>query len=304
MHAAETVEPSAQLTVQTDIPCTRCGYNLRTCAETGLCPECAEPVCRSIGAWSVAKRITPGIRRGTAVLAVSVLLPTAAYCVVVGWTLASAPYWEQMSTRGSTAGLLNKVVWRGLSYAQLASVALDAVAVTLWLYAIPAVSRARGAWLARCAIVVAGGSAVALIGVDLRVWATFPPGGPRPLTAALVLSYEIAAVLAAFALVVAWVLALASFGTHPRRRFALPACAVGLVLLMRLVAAVAGLLAYEPPPTTTIFAFTAPGEWRQGLLLAQAWLAACRPVGNLLLLACCLLVLRALRAAGPSGVGH
>jgi MFS family permease len=34
--------------VQMDLACVRCGYNLRTLAADGLCPECALPVARSI----------------------------------------------------------------------------------------------------------------------------------------------------------------------------------------------------------------------------------------------------------------
>jgi hypothetical protein len=32
-----------------DLPCRRCGYNLRTLSRFGKCPECAEPVSASLG---------------------------------------------------------------------------------------------------------------------------------------------------------------------------------------------------------------------------------------------------------------
>lgn len=35
-------------TILSDMPCRKCGYNLRALAAVGLCPECAEPVAASI----------------------------------------------------------------------------------------------------------------------------------------------------------------------------------------------------------------------------------------------------------------
>ena len=37
--------------VESDVPCSRCGYNLRTLSSTGLCPECAAPVAESLQGW-------------------------------------------------------------------------------------------------------------------------------------------------------------------------------------------------------------------------------------------------------------
>lgn len=38
----------ADRNIQTDTPCRRCGYNLRSLAESGKCPECATPIALSI----------------------------------------------------------------------------------------------------------------------------------------------------------------------------------------------------------------------------------------------------------------
>jgi len=46
-----TARPAATTTtgIPSDLPCARCGYNLRTLATDALCPECATPVSRSLG---------------------------------------------------------------------------------------------------------------------------------------------------------------------------------------------------------------------------------------------------------------
>ena len=43
-----SIAPDAEPTIQTDILCLNCGYNLRTLKHTGLCPECAKPVRESM----------------------------------------------------------------------------------------------------------------------------------------------------------------------------------------------------------------------------------------------------------------
>src|SRR5262245_52264499 len=42
------VATTAPALITTDLPCMRCGYNLRTLGTDALCPECATPVAQSI----------------------------------------------------------------------------------------------------------------------------------------------------------------------------------------------------------------------------------------------------------------
>src|SRR4051794_20030737 len=42
---------TAPVVVPSDVPCLKCGYNLRGLAASGLCPECAEPIARSLDVY-------------------------------------------------------------------------------------------------------------------------------------------------------------------------------------------------------------------------------------------------------------
>ena len=39
--------PAPPPTIETDLPCIKCGYNLRTLPSNGQCPECGEPIWRT-----------------------------------------------------------------------------------------------------------------------------------------------------------------------------------------------------------------------------------------------------------------
>jgi hypothetical protein len=47
MPSSDSTIPAAAI-IETDVPCRSCGYNLRTLAVAGICPECATPVSESL----------------------------------------------------------------------------------------------------------------------------------------------------------------------------------------------------------------------------------------------------------------
>lgn len=70
-----------------DLPCASCGYNLRTLAVSGRCPECGEPVATSFTSQGFRFRnpMTPSrVRNGIAVIIVAVLLATVVNLVYMG----------------------------------------------------------------------------------------------------------------------------------------------------------------------------------------------------------------------------
>jgi hypothetical protein len=65
--------------VETDLPCARCGYNLRTLAWESKCPECGAPVLRSglaVGFRFRSRRAERRVGTGIAVLATGLLVET------------------------------------------------------------------------------------------------------------------------------------------------------------------------------------------------------------------------------------
>lgn len=301
MPTTETAPTAANPTVPADLPCVVCGYNLRTLAENGRCPECGAAISATLRSWLRLRLLAPGLRRGAATLAVAILLPTAAVLAFTGWTLVSAPYWTQMATRGTWPAILNRFLGRALGYASLTQVVLDAVTVALWLWSIRTVSGPRCTWLARGTTAVALGSAAVIVGYNVYIMAALPFLGPGPFTANVVLALTIAPLLAALALIVAWGLVMRSLKPPVPWRVKWPMRIIGLLLLTRLVAPLAALVAYEPPPTTMVFEITSPEGWRRAVLLAGAWSSACRPGMDLALLACLVLLVRALRTARVCG---
>jgi len=89
-----TATPSGR--VETDLPCARCGYNLRTLAWDGKCPECATPVPASgpaVGLRFGSVRSERPACWGMGLLAVAFLFPT------VGWLVYAAVqrFWFDVS---------------------------------------------------------------------------------------------------------------------------------------------------------------------------------------------------------------
>src|SRR5262245_18738214 len=56
---------TANLTINYDLRCVRCGYNLRTLARDAVCPECALPVRDSVRSTSLQLTLSsiPSLRR-------------------------------------------------------------------------------------------------------------------------------------------------------------------------------------------------------------------------------------------------
>jgi hypothetical protein len=80
-----------------DLSCANCGYNLRTLAVSGRCPECGEPVARSFTPVGFRFRnpMTPRrIRNGIAVIIVAVLLGTVLHLALVGMMYLAWVTWQ------------------------------------------------------------------------------------------------------------------------------------------------------------------------------------------------------------------
>jgi len=75
--------------VETDLPCAKCGYNLRTLAWDAKCTECGEPVVHSAprhGFRFRSERSANRVRTGIGILAASLLavtLSTAAFTIIL-----------------------------------------------------------------------------------------------------------------------------------------------------------------------------------------------------------------------------
>lgn len=64
---SQLVTQGSSQTIEQDMACVRCAYNLRTLAKTGLCPECGLEVARTLAAMEVAdarwlRRMTWGLQ--------------------------------------------------------------------------------------------------------------------------------------------------------------------------------------------------------------------------------------------------
>lgn len=76
-HGAESAVLDGAGTVQTDIPCRKCGYNLRSLNAGGRCPECGSPVGLSVQG-NLLRFADPnwlmGLRKGVNFILVAVLV--------------------------------------------------------------------------------------------------------------------------------------------------------------------------------------------------------------------------------------
>src|SRR5947207_5733226 len=86
---------SAPAMVELDIPCERCGYDLRGLDPAGNCPECGEEVGASLRRWEHAQRNTPDILecdpRWIRSVAEGAAIAVLAFAIAVA--LAFAPDW-------------------------------------------------------------------------------------------------------------------------------------------------------------------------------------------------------------------
>ncbi len=301
MSTIETPPSTAGPVVSADLLCVGCGYNLRTLAEDGRCPECSQLIATSLHAWARVRNLAPGLHRGAAALSVSILLPTIALLAFTGWTLLSAPYWTQLATRGTWPATLNLFLGRALSHANSARSVFGAIAVALWLWVVPAVSGVRGTWLARSTSFVALACAVFIVGCHVYALTALPALGPGPLTPPVLLALIIARVLAGLALVMAWALLVGAMELPAHRRLRWLLRVMTLLFLVRIVAPLALLIAYRPPPSTMVFEIQAPEMWRSIVLRFAAWSQASQSATDLVLLACFVLLIRALRPRRTAG---
>jgi hypothetical protein len=106
-------QPPAAQVVLDDTPCRSCGYNLRTLAISGICPECSTPVAVSMRGnplrhadpfflrrlnagtkicfWSFYFLILPAIFTGAPLLAAHILSIIASSCILLGTWFLTTP---------------------------------------------------------------------------------------------------------------------------------------------------------------------------------------------------------------------
>src|SRR5258707_253928 len=97
--------PLSPPTIETDLACIKCAYNLRTLSSNGTCPECGSPVWQS-------RLARPDLRafrrfqRGLFLYAVAVLT-----CVCTSW-FAQSNFPHTTNTADPEIPLMNKLLAR------------------------------------------------------------------------------------------------------------------------------------------------------------------------------------------------
>lgn len=121
-------------TVETDRPCLSCGYNLRTLAVSGVCPECGQPVLRSLqgkllrfSAPDYVARLHTGVFLAQAGVILMLLLTIGLIFVVV--LAASGPWGLDIegtfNALQAGAGMISLIGWWLLSSPDPAFVGTD-----------------------------------------------------------------------------------------------------------------------------------------------------------------------------------
>ena len=121
------------LTVSDDLTCIGCGYDLRTLSVSGACPECGRAVADSTSPTRLRFRSGHGVcwtKRGIAMLAAAILLPTLAHLCFLALTLwMLPPMFSVMRDRTSTPSILYLWSGRMLAYAAVPAALLLAGAI-------------------------------------------------------------------------------------------------------------------------------------------------------------------------------
>lgn len=113
---SDSMGPTESATVPTDLACFSCGYNLRTLAWDGLCPECGRPVRESVLPANLRFASYRGIRRtrlGLAIWIVSLAVPAIGTIIFTTATLSAAWFWDELAQMGD----LPRVLFRATAYA-------------------------------------------------------------------------------------------------------------------------------------------------------------------------------------------
>lgn len=171
-HSAPRSIDAASHTVDFDSPCSRCGYNLRTLACDGLCPECGHGVGDSLRSLLVWPSSLPGTARAMQVWVAGVVLCTAAMLLV--WLYLR--FWYPLSLH--RAWMSDRSVSRGVFRALLVTDLLGGlirIAAALMLVAAVRPSARVGKWLVSGLLGVAG-----LVTAIVAVTVFFPSWVPRP----------------------------------------------------------------------------------------------------------------------------
>ena len=151
--------------VDTDLACARCGYNLRTAAWAGVCPECGLAVERSRPIGDLRFESLQAVRRARAVVGFAViviLLLAFAYLGRILWYWYVSRFWNEMQTPGSSARQFVDTFSKALGYSYTAAAWLLAAAGSYFALTVGPRGPAWKAWIPGLAFLGAVGRINAL----------------------------------------------------------------------------------------------------------------------------------------------
>jgi hypothetical protein len=271
--------------VETDLPCAKCGYNLRTLAWDGKCPECSAPVLQSappVGFRFASQRSESRARRGIGLLALAFLidmLGTAAMTLAMRLTFVAPPIVHWVA--------LYMWVYAGLP----ASIAM---LLAIVLTTQPFASRSDRFKL-RLAYAATALALVGTLGVAVDLALRFPTGsvGSRPLS--LIAVFDLARLCWSLALLLLIIHLLLRIHRAEERMLWLTTCtALAAALLLLSVDIVGALRFYLEPP----YSFPERPDrafWDHYWTFITWWYKNVAPAGRIAILLSLLLLLHRLR---------
>lgn len=234
MPMSDSMSPTDSATVPTDLTCLSCGYNLRTLAWDGLCPECGRPVRDSVLPANLCFASYRGIRRtrlGLAIWIVSLAVPAIGTIIFTTAILSAPWFWDELGQKGSLARTLFLAANYAWSYSSSVACLLQAVAIIL---VTAPLAPGRERFKPRLAFAAAGLALLSGCGVAFSFLASwFGLVLPNPQAVALLIG-PIADAGFALSLLLAWVYLRARL--DPRRcrllRLTMQLCLVAPVLVL------------------------------------------------------------------------
>lgn len=289
--AEVTTTTVGEAQVAGDLACIGCGYNLRTLAWSGVCPECARAVRDSEAPAGIDFRTWRGVcwtRRGIGLMALAVLLPLLAHFLFLILTLWMLPAtWDAMRNGASWPAWIYRTSGRLLGDSSAAGavlVAAGVVAIALPHFARHSRAKVR---VARTAAVLAIVGAVAILSVHLA-WRLF--GLPPWMVRSSQLIGEGSLIVLGVATVAAWIV-LARRVLQPNPTLAAWLWALVVPAVFNLFAHVVGIImiadarsaSWSVASFLTIPATSQPG-WLVALGRGRAYWDAAQPGMKLLAL--------------------
>lgn len=224
--------------IANDRPCANCGYNLRTLAVAGRCPECGESVANSFvpGGFRFRSPMTPRrVRNGLVVVIVAILLGTVLNLmhmgmIYVAWLIQEGP-----------VSVLTRIAAPATRHALTAVPMLMLIGVVLATW--PFGRRGdRFLWPLGVGVAVLGaGYSLYTIGIRVVPWSSGAPSAYWAGVRALVGPVALASAFA-LAMTLAWVHLLTRVRFGRNRRLWLAMFAVVLIQLMLLASSASSLV--------------------------------------------------------------